>query len=107
MMAYFHVVRYLYEIIQLSACLYGGRADGSPVDGDIGAYIYVIFNDDIANLRHFLKAPVRLWGKAKAIAADDGARVYRHTRADAAIVIDRYTRMKDGIVDDPDIGAQV
>ncbi len=99
----FYIMRDLDQVVQLGAFTDKGRPDRRPVDRYIGADLHPILDQYIPDLRDLLKAPIRLWGKAKTIAADHRTRMDRDVGADHAIVIDLHPRMEHGIVTDPDI----
>src|SRR5688500_15684778 len=96
--AYFHIVRNLDQVVELGAAFNDGRADGSAVDSGIGADLYIIFHHHIADLRHLFETAVFLRSKTKSITAYHGACMNGHIPADDTIVVDLYTGMQNGII---------
>ena len=71
-LAYLHIVGYLYEIIQFHSLADDGAAHGGAVDTGVGTYFYVVLNSDNTNLGN-LVVTFGIGGKTEAIGADDAA----------------------------------
>src|ERR1700691_1549472 len=100
-----HVVCYLHEVVDLGAFADDGITGRTAVDGGVGAYFYIVLNDDPAALRDLQVAGWR-WKIAEAVLTDTSAgmdddpipdqRVRDgRARADDAIAADR-TGLADG-----------
>ncbi len=72
-LAYFYIVCNLHQIVKFYSFADCGCSEGGPVDGGIGTYFYMVFNDNIACLRYFFVLIICLRRKPKAIAANNCA----------------------------------
>ncbi len=68
----FCVVGDVDEIVEFGAPTDDGAANGRAVNAGTGADFHVIFEDDVADVRHFFPSPVLLCRKPKAIGTHDG-----------------------------------
>src|SRR5690606_19562901 len=98
--ANFHVVCNLYEIVELRPRPDQGRSHRGPVYRGISTYLHIVFNDHIPALRNFFEASVRLWRETETVAADHGAGVDADIPAHNTVVIDPHPRMDNGVVVD-------
>src|SRR5690606_19594229 len=63
----FRIMRYLDQVVQFYPFSYYGRAQCCSINNGVGTNFYVVFKDDIPNLRNLLICPIRLRRKTKSI----------------------------------------
>ena len=68
--SYFNIVRYLHEIVDFHVAADDSGAHHSPVDGGVGAYLDIVFDDDVSYLRNLLIDTLCIGFKAKAVRSD-------------------------------------
>ena len=91
---YLVVVGYLDEVVQLHTAMYDGGSHRGAVHARISSYLYIIFEDDNADLWNFFIA-FGGRGKSETISTDDASCMQNAVVAHAAVVIDCRTRIKD------------
>src|SRR5438270_2192519 len=101
-----HVMTDVYQIIKLRTPSDHSYVQGATVDRTVGTYFDVVTNLQAANLRKFnVVAAVRISHITESIAAQNRARVYGHTTANAYTRIDGDIGRDDAIRSDLGIGA--
>jgi hypothetical protein len=105
--AHFDIMCDLDEVVQLGATFNKRRAHRGPVDRSIGAYLHIVFNDHIADLRDLFQGSICLRSKTKSIAADNGTGMNRNIITQLAVMIDLYPRVDDAVVADDNIIADI
>jgi len=74
----FNIVGNLDEVVDLGSAPDASDSQGASIDRGIGAYFYIIFNDDTANLRKF-DLPTAIKDVSESITPDNSSRVQRYT----------------------------
>ena len=97
MLADFHVVRDLDEIINLRALADDGRAERAAVNRHVRADLHVIADDDVANLRNFA-VDAAVQHVAESVRADDRAGVDADAMADFRARINCHVRKQIHVV---------
>ena len=83
-----HAVRNLHEVVDLRARLDPRLADRRPIDRRVGADLDIVLDHDRRGLRDLFVRAVRTRREAVAVAADHGAVLDDHARADGAALAD-------------------
>ena len=71
--SYFRIVTHLDQVVQLHAFSNDRAAQCCAIDRAVGAYLHIVFNDHIADLRDLFLFPSPVDGEAKTIGADHRA----------------------------------
>src|SRR5271156_2360378 len=69
-LAHFHRVRHVNQIVDLGSIANVRFAHGSPVERTIRLYLHVVADHSDASLRNFVPAAISLLGKAEAVRTD-------------------------------------
>src|SRR5690554_211203 len=101
-LADFHIMGYLDQVVQLDTILDNGRSHSGAVYYRIGPYFYFIFNDYVSNLTDLDVRSVWLRGKPKSIASDHSTGMDDHLLANFTIIINDDAREECSIITDPD-----
>src|SRR3954463_7944909 len=96
MVTYGNIVRDMDEVVDFRAVADDSRAESSAIDGDIGADLDVVANDDVADLQNFAMTAF-VENVAVAVGADDGSGVDGDAVADLATVIDNDVGIEAGV----------
>ena len=83
-----HAVRDLHQVVDLRAGLDPRLAHRRPIDRRVGADLDVVFDHDRRGLRNLFVRAIRPLREAVAVAADHGAVLDDHARADRAPLAD-------------------
>ena len=90
----------LNQIVQLRAALDARLAGRSSVDRGAGAYLDIVSDHDAAGLGNLQPMPLFVFGKTKAIAANDRVVVHDHAPAQNRVFTNRNAGMNLGIITD-------
>src|SRR6478736_1115921 len=100
MLANFHVMRNLYQVVYFGAFANNGSAHGSTIYGSVGANAHIIFQNYVAYLRNWFVSTVFLRGKTKTIGANNRARVNGAVVANYRIGVNFSAGKDDRVVPD-------
>ena len=81
----------LNEVVNLRVVAHRGATHHSPIDATVSAYLDVIANHYIANLRHFFQFTRGIGFKPKTIGTNHGSAMDDTALADYCVVIYFYT----------------
>ena len=104
-----YVVGYHTKVVNAHAVANDGGFHLGAVHGGVAANLYVVSNDDVAQVLYLLPAAVRTRGVAKAVTADDASGVQDNVISNNHSRIDDYARINDavfandGVVPDGDV----
>ena len=101
-LAYFNVVRYLHQVINLRAAADAGGTQRSPVDGRIGADFNVVFNLHPADLLYFLVLGAGP-GETETVGADHHSRMKDDVVADFTFGHDFDPGVEPAIITELDV----
>ena len=107
MFAHLYVVGNLYEVVEFHPFADDGRAHGGAVDGGVGTYLDIIFENHVAYLGNLGIFAVGLRSEPETVGSDDNACVQGAVVADYAAVIDFHTRVEGDVVADGDVVAHI
>src|SRR5437868_14296971 len=100
---YLNIMCDLEKIIEFSSGFDECTADRRSVNCSIGADLYSIFNNHVANLWYLNERTIGLWRKAKTITTYHCACMDRNVIADLTIMIDFYARIDDRVLADDNV----
>ena len=83
----FHVVGYLYQVVQLDSFVDDGGSHGGAVDAGVGTDFHVIFQNSDANLGNLFITGGR-WGKAESVGSNDRTGMEDTVVAHTAVMVD-------------------
>ena len=95
--AHFTVVGYLYEIVEFHTLVYTGATHSCAVDRSVGAYLNIVVNLDIANLRYLVVNPVDR-SKSEAVGSYHNSTVQYTVTAYLATVVHLDSGIQDCVV---------
>ncbi len=95
MVPYYHVVGYLAEIVNFDSVADNGGFHLGLVHGGVGAYFYVVANDNVPKVLNLFPTAVRLRRVAKAIGPNHNPAVQDYVVADYHAWIDAHTGIED------------
>ena len=87
---------HLHQIVNLCAVAYVSLAEGGAVNGNVGAYLYIVINANLAKLRNLLIFARGSGSEAETVGAYHRARVNDAAVAYAAARIDSHSCVDNG-----------